>query len=542
METWRRRITAYVVGLLGVILLYAIVYDAGMTAFDGRPRTFLQSLQVVVETFTTTGFGSDAPWQSPQMTVLVILMDLTGVALIFLALPALVFPLLEDALSTTVPDSVEGLADHVIVCGFSPRSAVLIEELDANDVAHVIVEPDRDRATDLYEDGHTVIHAAPDETAGLLAANVTEARAVVADVSDEIDTSIVLTAREVAEDVTVVSVVEEPDRARYHELAGADEVLSPRALLGESLARKVTTAVSTELGETIEVGEEFDIVEFPVRRGSELVGQTLAESGLRERAGVNVIGAWFEGEFQSPPDPSATLTGGTVLLVTGREPQLERLKELTLAGVRQFGAGETLVLGYGEVGRKVVGALDTAGLPHTVVDREAYDGVDVVGDVTEPATLERAGLADGRSVVLAVGDDTVAEFATLVCRDAEPDVEILARAEGIESVRKIYRAGADYVLSLASITGRMAASAVLDEEVIALDTQVEVVRTEAPALAGETLGGADVRARTGCTVVAVERDGEVVTNLGPDYRVRETDTLIIAGTDEGINRFTELLG
>ena len=542
METWKRRLTGYVVGLILVILGYAVAYDVGMTVFDGRPRSFARSLQVVVETFTSTGFGSDAPWRSTEMTLLVIAMDITGVSLIFLALPALVFPLLEDALSTTVPSSAEDLSDHVIVCGYSARSATLIDELDARDTDHVIVEPDRDRARTLYEDGQHVVSVAPDSTAGLEAVNVRDARTVVADISDELDTSIVLTAKEITEDIRVVSIVEEPARARYHKLAGADAVLSPRELLGESLARKVTTAVSAELGDVVELGDAFDVVELPIQRGSELVGRTLADSGLRERAGVNVIGAWFGGEFQSPPDPTKPITGGTVLLVTGREDQLERLKELTLTDVRRFGPGETLVLGYGEVGRKVGDALDDAGIPYTVVDIDEHDGVDVIGDVTEPATLERAGIDGARSVVLAVGDDTAAEFATLICRDMKPNVEILARAEGRESVQKVYRAGADYVLSLASITGRMVASAVLDEDILALDTQVKVIRTEAPALAGRTLGGADVRNRTGCTVVAVERDGEVDTDLGPEYRIRQDDTLVVAGADERIYRFDELLG
>jgi hypothetical protein len=74
----------------------------------GRPISFLHALQVVVETFTTTGFGSDAPWETPEMNVLIIVMDLTGVALIFLALPVLVFPLFEEAISTTVPTEAPG--------------------------------------------------------------------------------------------------------------------------------------------------------------------------------------------------------------------------------------------------------------------------------------------------------------------------------------------------------------------------------------------------------------------------------------------------
>jgi Trk K+ transport system NAD-binding subunit len=544
MNSLKRRTATYTTVLLAVMFGYAVAYHYGMHAFEGRPRTFLHSLQVVVETFTTTGFGSDSPWTSPQMQVLVIIMDLTGVVLIFLALPVLVFPLFEEALSTTVPTDVDGeLTDHVIICTYTSRVDTLVSELDSWDVEYVIVEPDRETATALYEDGYSVIHEEPATVDGLESANLPEARALVADVSDQVDASIVLTAKEVAEDVRVVSVVEEPDRARYHELAGADVVLSPRPLLGESLAHKVTTGVTTDLGDAIEIGEAFDIAEFPIQRGSDLVGTTLAESGLRERAGVNVIGAWFRGEFESPPSPDVPLDGGTVLLVTGRSDQLEELRDLTRAEVRRYGRGETIVVGYGEVGRTVTAALDEADLPHTVVDHVDNPGVDIVGDATDPETLVAAGVEDARSVILAIPDDTTAEFATLVVRDLNDSIEIIARTEESEAVRKMYRAGADYVLALAIVSGRMIASTVLEnEEVISLDTQVEVVRTRAPGLVGRTLGGADVRARTGCTVVAVERDGEVYTELGPDFEVREDDELIIAGTDEGTNRLTELLG
>ena len=362
MDKWQRRTVYYSLLLTGIMLVYAVLYHNGMRIYEGENLSFLHSLQVVVETFTTTGFGSDAPWRSPEMNALVIVMDLTGVVLIFMALPVLAFPLLEDILSTTVPKSVEnGLNDHVVICSYTSRAEALIAELGSWNVEYVIVEPDRERATELYEDGYQVIHEDPESVSGLQQAELASARALVADVSDQVDASIVLTAQEVAEDVPVVSVVEEPDRASYHRLAGADEVLSPRPLLGESLATKVTTSVTTDLGEAIEIGDDFEIAELPIRRGSRLVGTTLAESGIREQAGVNVIGAWFRGEFETPPSPDARLTNGTVLLVTGREDQLEQLKQLTLSEVRRFDHGETIVIGYGQVGRTVTAALEKSG-------------------------------------------------------------------------------------------------------------------------------------------------------------------------------------
>ncbi len=543
MEKWRRRTVYYTLVLFGSILLYAVLYQNGMRVYEGERLSFLHSFRIVVETYTTTGFGSDAPWQTATMNLLVTVMNLTGVFLIFLALPVLAFPLLEDVLSTTVPRSVgDDLEGHVVVCTYTTRADALIEELDSWDVDHVIVEPDRERSVELYESGYSVIHEDPESVAALERANLAGARALVADVSDQVDASIVLAAQEVAEDVPVVSVVEEPDRTAYHRLAGADDVLSPRPLLGRSLASKVTTSVTTDLDDVIELGDEFEIVELPIQRQSRLAGQTLAESGIRETAGVNVIGAWFRGEFETPPDPEATITNGTVLLATGQERQLQEVEELTRSAVRRFERGSTVVVGHGQVGQTITGALDDADIPYTVVDQVDGDGVDVVGDATDPETLRALDIEDANSVVLALPDDTTAEFATLVARELNPQAEIVARAEEAQSSPKMYRAGADYVLSLATVSGRMIASTILeDEDVLSLDSQVEVVRTTVPELVGQTLAEARVRSRTGCTVVAIERDGELVTGIGPDVRVQADDALVVAGTDEGIRQFNEQL-
>jgi Trk K+ transport system NAD-binding subunit len=541
MDKWQRRTAYYSLLLVGSILLFALLYQNGMRIYEGAPRTFLHSLQIVVETFTTTGFGSDSPWVSPEMQVLVIIMDLFGTLIIFMAFPVIAFPLLEDILSTTVPISVaDDTEDHVVICSYTTRAEALIDELDSWGVDHIIIESDRERATELYENDHRVIHADPTSITGLEGAALGSARALVADVSDQVDAAIVLTAKEVAEDVEVISVIEEPDRQSYHRLAGADHVLSPRPLLGRSLASKVTTSVTVDLGDAIEIGDDLEVAELPIQRGSRLVGTTLAESGIREQSGVNVIGAWFRGEFETPPSPNATLTNRTVLLVTGREDQLEELKRLTLSEIQLFTPGKTIVIGHGEVGSRITAALGDADLPYTVVDRTEMDGVDVVGDATEPETLQAAGIENARSVILAIPDDTTTEFATLVIRDISPETEIIARVQEIESVQKMYRAGADYVLSLATVSGRMIASTILeDEDVLSLNQQVEVVRTVAPKLVGQTIDDADVRSKTGCTVVGVERDGTVMTDVGPEFEVEADDAVIIAGTDEGIRQFTE---
>ena len=543
MDTWRRR-TVYSSVVLAVLMLgYAVVYDYAMSTFENEQRTFLHSLQVVVETFTTTGFGSDSPWISPELNLLVILMDLTGVALIFLALPALLFPLLEDTLRTTPPTETQDLSEHVVICTYTARGETLVAELDNRGIEYVLVEPDRETAVELYDAGYTVIHADPESADALAGACAASATAVIADASDEIDASIVLAAREAAPGAQVVSVIEDPDSAEYHRLAGADTVLSPRQLVGESLAAKVVAGISQELAGAVEIAEDFEIAELSVHQGSELVGTTLAESDVGERTGANVIGAWFRGIFESPPSPDATLDGSTILLVAGNESQLERLQSLTRSGVRGHETGAVVIVGHGRVGSTAASELAAADVPYTVVDREAGSSVDVVGDATDPDVLREAGIDDARTLLLGLPNDTTTVFATLVARELNPEIEIVARAQETGNTRKLYQAGGDFVLALATVSGRMLASTVLvTEEFVSPASQVDIVRTRAPELAGQSLAEADVRAETGVTVVAVERNGDTVTELDPEFTFEANDEVLITGTDEDISRFNVAMG
>jgi len=542
MDTWRRRTLYYLVGLAAVMLAYVGLYHYAMATYENDQVTVLHAAQVVVETFTTTGFGSDAPWTTPETNLLVIAMDLTGVVLIFLALPVLLFPLFEETVSTTPPRAVDGIEDHVVVCGYSPRIRALLSELDVLGISYVVVEPDRDEAVELVEDDLQVVHGDPETAGALENALVRDARAVVAEVDDETNASIALTAKGVAPETDVITFVESPDIEIYHRYAGADHTFSPRQLIGNSIASKVSRSVSAEIGDAVEIGEDFEIVEFPVQADSDIAGTRMADSQIRERTGANVIGAWFRGEFVSPPSPDALIDEQTVLLVAGQEHQLERLKELTLSERREFRTGRVIVGGHGEVGSTVEAALADRNVPTVTVDKDQTEDVDVVGDLTDEATLEAAGIEEASTVILALPDDTTTIFATLVLREVAPDVEVVARANSAESVRKIYQAGADYVLALATVSGRMLASTILGEDVISFDQQVEVVRFGAAKLAGNTPAGEDIRARTGATVIAVERAGAVITDFGPDFEFEADDDLIVAGPDNSITQFAAMYG
>jgi Trk K+ transport system NAD-binding subunit len=550
-----RRTVYYLALVVATTLLFTLVYNVGMAVWEGRPQPLYRSLEIVIQSFTTTGYGQDAPWRTPQMNLLAITMQLTGIGLILTAVDVFAVPWLRDALTPTAPESADDLRNHVIICEHTPRTEAFVTELDARERAYVLVEADEERAGRLHEDGYRVVHGDPESTDTLRAAGIESARAVVADAADDTNASIVLSARDARPDVRVITLVEDASLARYHRAAGADEVLSPRQLLGSSLARQVPTTVTTDVASGVEGGEDgtaiplpngndFELVELTVAENSDLHGKTFGEAHLRERFGVNVIGAWFDGDFRTPVGMDERLAARTRLLVAGESAQVEALQEATSSTIRQFGPQRIVVAGFGDSGHAAADALADSRAEVTVLDADADADADVVGDARDPETLAAAGIADASALIVTVADDTTAIFVTLIARELNPDLYIVVRANEEVDVQKLYRAGGDYVQSLATVSGRMLASTVFeDEEVLAYDKQINVVRLPAGSLVGSTIVDERVRTETGCTVVAAVRDDETITDFDPEeFTFESGDEVIIAGTDEATTEFERTFG
>ncbi|ERG94479.1 MAG: K+ transport system, NAD-binding component [Haloquadratum walsbyi J07HQW2] len=417
---------------------------------------------------------------------------------------------------------------------------MLQSELEAADVPYVIIDTDAETVLELNGQGVEAICGDPEKEQVLEAANISAAQALVTDVSDTGNIPVILTAKELQENLRIISVAENKQDAEYHRYAGADRVIRPRQALGNALGSRATLPITQKLLQTVELSDEFNISEFRVEQDSELAGQTLAELNLKERIGVTVIGVWSNGKFISAPGPEVRIEENTFLLVAG---SYEALTEVTTQTVspKLSGNDQVIVAGYGVVGQSTVETLEENGISPTVIDMNDDDErVDVVGDITDRDTFLRAGIEETRFVVLAVDDDSTTMYATVAIKESAPNTEMIARANSIENTAKLYRAGAQYVLSLSTVTGRMLSSVLLkDEEILTLETQFDIVRTSAPELGGETLQGAAIRDRTGATVVAIERDGELLTNPEPDLRMREDDRFIVTGSNTVINNFTQ---
>ncbi|SER14214.1 potassium channel family protein [Natrinema salaciae] len=540
MSLWSSdRTRHYLVLVAATTVGSTLLYNYGMATWENDPQPLFRSLGIVFQSFTTTGYGEDAGWATPQMYLLTIGLQLLGIGLILTAVDIFAVPWLRNTLAVTPPSATTDLEDHVVICEYTPRGEAFIEELESRGREYVVVEPDEETATALHEDEYRVVHGDPESMAVLENAGIDRATAVVADSADDTNASIVLSAREANPTVQIVTLVEDQRLGEYHRIAGADEVLSPRQLLGESLAHRVPTAVTTTVDDGVEIGNDLELVELSIAEGSDLDGRTAGEVELREQFGVDGIGVWTDGTFESPIPSDREFDTETRLLVAGEPDRIDALRTEAMSTVQPFSAQHVVIAGYGEAGVAAGEALAETNSQVTVLDSADKAGVDVVGDAREPETLRETGIDDAAAIIVTLDDDTTAIFTTLVAQDLNPSVEVVVRANDPDDVRKLYRAGADYVQSLATVSGRMLASTVFeDEEVLAVDQQIDVVKLPAGRLAGRTVVDAAVRDRTGCTVLAAVRDGTTITAFDPSSFVFETgDEVVLAGTDESVRSF-----
>lgn len=82
----------------------------------------------------------------------------------------------------------------------------------------------------------------------------------------------------------------------------------------------------------------------------------------------------------------------------------------------------------------------------------------IVGDASEDATLERAGIRRARLVIAASDDDADNAMLSLAAKDLNPDVRVLALAETPEHISRLKRARADLVFAPAAVGGRLLAT------------------------------------------------------------------------------------
>ena len=534
-----KRLIALACVLVVLLLVLSLIYMFGMDYFEGKPRTFWQALQWAAGTTSTTGYGSDTSWQHPVMVILVVFTQFMGVTLIFMVLPIYLIPLLEERFETKLPSKSTNARNHVVIFDYGPTVGTLITELARAHIPTVIIEEDEAEARHLFAQGHQIIHGNLDE--GVLAkANLREARALIANGSDDRNAAAILTARQLGFTGEILALVEDPFHRQPMILAGASGAYTPRHVLGAALAARASQKVSPTVAGIQHLGHKLQVAEARITRDSVLVGKTLAEAGLGQHAGVTVIGQWVAGRLVSPPGPDMRLEPGGILILVGNDESIRDFMNVCAGARRLRRDGPFLIAGGGEVGRKVAQLLSDCGEQTFVVDIRPGPGVDLAGNVLDTQVLKQAGVENAQAVILALAADSTTLFSTVIVKDLAPEVPVIARVNSASNVERIYGAGADFALSISQVSGQLLAMRLLGKESVTVDPELQVVKVSTRGLEKHHPKRSELRERTGCTVVAVERGDTLQVEFSADFTFQAGDAVYVCGNAEAVQNFYAL--
>ena len=210
-----------------------------------------------------------------------------------------------------------------------------------------------------------------------------------------------------------------------------------------------------------------------------------------------------------------------------------------------------VVIGGGKVGCATARALRKRGIPVNILEKDPEIAATigsvaervVVGDAANLESLMDAGLGQAPSVVLTSKDDATNIFLVVYCRRLNPEVHIVSRITREWNLEAIYRAGADFVLSYASLAVKSVLSLVEDRELVLLGEGADLfVEPVPPALAGKTLAESGIGASTGLNVIAVQHDEATTTNPSAETELPRDGELVMIGTAEQHRRFGQTFG
>ena len=522
--------------LIAVLLVLSLLYMLGMYYLEGKPRGFMQALQWAAGTASTTGYGGDISWQHPVMVVYVVFAQFIGVILLFLVFPIYLIPFLAKHFETKLPQESASAKNHVVIFDYGPAVATLITELAQANIPIVIIDEDETDARRLLEQGHQVIYGNLDE--GVLGkSNLKAARALIVNSSDDRNAATILAARQLGFGGEILALVEDPYHRQPIILAGANGAYTPRHVLGAALAARASQKVSPTVAGIQHLGHKLQVAEARITRDSTLAGKTLAEAELGQHAGVTVIGQWVGGKLIAPMTPSMRLEAGGILILVGNDDSIRNFMNLCAGARRLRRDGPFLIAGGGEVGRKVAELLTDCGEETFMIDTRPGPGVNLVGNVLDTQILKQAGIESVQAVILALSADAPTLFSTVIIKDLAPDVPVIARVNRAENVERIYAAGADFALSISQVSGQLLAWRLLGKESVAVDPELRVIKVSTRGLESRHPRQNDLREKTGCTVVAVERGEELLVEFGAEFGFDAGDVVYVCGSMEATQKF-----
>jgi CPA2 family monovalent cation:H+ antiporter-2 len=274
----------------------------------------------------------------------------------------------------------------------------------------------------------------------------------------------------------------------------------------------------------------------------------------------------------------ATIWLGQRVASRSRPDAKEMLSRKRVAKAADRLSGHLVIVGYGINGRNVSLAAETVGIPYIILEmnprtvrKERQEGKPIFyGDAVNQAVLEHAGLSRAQALVVALADPAATRRIVAASRSAHPGLYIIARTRYMQEVESLIGLGADEVIPEEYETSLEIFSRVLRrfgtaegdiehlkarlraegyELLRRADAQVPqmaakptcslgndfiaTVRIQGGSKAdGGTLQELGLRKDFSINVLALQREGELITNIDPDQALQSDDLLMVLADPE----------
>ena len=539
-----RALAEFTLFLTVLVAVFSFLFHVIM-AHEGRDFSAVTGVYWTLTVMSTLGFG-DITFNSDLGRLFSIIVLVSGILFLLVMLPFTFIqffyaPWLEAQNKSRVPRTLPPeVTRHVLITCWDPIAIALVGRLRQYGHAYVILVPEVQQALDLVDQGFRVLVGELDDATTYLRAQVDRAALVVALNDDMKNTSIVYTVREIAPQVPIVANADLEDSVDILRLAGCSHVFQFMNMLGHSLARRTLGAHTRS--NVIGRFEDLVIAEAPAMR-TPLVGKSIRNLGLRQATGINVVGLWNRGGF-SLPHPDTEVESSTVLLLAGSEAQLASYSDwVGESGDRS--TAPVLILGGGRVGQAAAATLREQGVPYRIVEKNPRLRGDaehcILGSAADHATLIKAGIDEAPSVFITTHNDDVNIYLTIYCRRLRPDIQIISRATLDRNINILHAAGADLVMSHASMAANTIINILTPDRVLMLTEGLNIFRCPMPAdLVGKNLLESGIRENTGCSVIALFREGRLRINPEPGKSFGADDEMVMIGTAESEKNFAAL--
>lgn len=330
----RERVSRRVLRSILPILLLIIIGTAGYHLIERME--FIDSLFMTVITISTVGFGEVKPL-SHVGRIFTMGLIVGGVGIMAYTLGNLAEYIFSGEMRLHLEHGnrlkmLKQLNNHIIICGYGRVGRHVVHELLAEKLPFVVIDTDAAKIIKLHEEHLPALEGNASEESVLRAAAIDRARGmVVAANSDAENVFIVLTARSLREDISIVARANQEESEKKLLRAGATRVILPYVTAGRKM---VTSLVRPDVAEFLDevsraTGMELLIEQIHLSEKSGLVGKTLKEVKLSNRLGITILACKFsDGKFDTKPNADTMITANCELIALGTRDQLEKLFEL----------------------------------------------------------------------------------------------------------------------------------------------------------------------------------------------------------------------